>query len=479
MRTILVTFVVSLLLFLPLAGCDLIDPSNVENPDITEDAALQNPNPLQSWVTGLERQLSITLSNTTLVVSELATDNYVNTQTFFNQNVDDLVFDFRDDDIDDTFFTFNDLRESAEFGLTDVAEADDNPRPQDLAELDFFRGYGHLGLGEYFHSAPLDGGEAPATSADHFQAAIEAFQAAIDRGAGQTTAYQMGLARAYYNAGDIANATAAAQQVLDADPTFVRMADFDNQNTSGADNNEMQDALYDRGTFDDLQPLPRLDFLDPKYALISASEEAPVAILKAEEAHLILIEAALAQNDLPGAQDEMKELIDLVEQRPLRTTDESIEGRTEDDPGSRPDTTAALVAASPNDDLRAGLVLNRTETTDVPSISGTSVTDAIVDDIDSADEAWEILYLLRQEIFIAEGRRMIDFGIKFPLPENESLANPNVSEGPATQPIVPSFIDGQPLDDFTYDPDTFEAVIDVNMNRVLAQNRTSVSPFLQ
>ena len=471
-KAILILLVASL--GVGFAACDLLDPTNVENPDITEENALNTPNPLQAWKAGLDRQLAITLNNT-LIIAELGTDNYVNTQTFFNQSFDALDIRFTDSDIDDAFFTMNDLRESALFGKNTVAPGDPDARADDLAELDFYLGLSHLYLGEYFHSAPLEGSGAPATSQDHFSAAVDALTDANDSGNGDQTAYKLALARAHYNQGNAAEATNFASQVLAEDAEFVRNAEFDGNN---GPTSTLQNALYDRASFDDFQPLPRLDFLDPKYYNRGPNDESPVAILKAEEAHLILIEAALADGNLPSAQDQMKDLIALVESRPVDEIDEEAEGRTNDDPGTRPNASSVVVRSSPDDPFRSDLVLDRTAQTPVPTVSGTSVTEDIVDGISDADEAWEIYYLMRQEIFISEGRRIVDFGIKLPLPQNELLINDAVEEGPATEPIIPSFIADQPLDSFTYDQEAEEATIDVNMNRVLANNRNSVSPLL-
>jgi hypothetical protein len=125
------------------------------------------------------------------------------------------------------------------------------------------------------------------------------------------------------------------------------------------------------------------------------------------------------------------------------------------------------------------LVLTRQGTAvSVPTVSGTSVTDARVDAISSVEEGVEVLYLLRQEIFISEGRRLIDLGIKLPVSDDEALSNENVSEGAATQPIIPSFLPaGGELDAFTVDG--MQVTIQRNLNRILAQNRTAseVVPF--
>lgn len=465
-----------LLIGFAFTSCDLVDPRNVENPDITQEDALNTPNPLRSWVNGLERQLSITLNNT-LIISELGTDNYVNTQTFFNQSFDNLDIRFNDSDVDDAFFSMNRLRTSAEFGKNTVAPGDPDARPSDQAELDFFLGMAHIYLGEYFRSAPVESSGSPSSPQAHFEIAVPVLTAALESGVGNSVSYKAALARAYYNLGNAVQAANFASQVLSDDPEFIRNAEYDGNN---GPTNALQNALYDRGTFDDFQPLPRLDFLDPKYYDRGAGIESPVAILKAEESHLILIEAALAEGNLPLAQDRMKDLIDLVDDRPVEDIDETIEGRTEDDPGSRPDNSDVVVRASEDDPFIENLVLDRTSTTAVPTVSGTSVTSARVDAIADVDEAWETYYLMRQEIFISEGRRFVDFGIKLPLSENELLINPNVEEGPDIQPLIPSFVNEQRdvLNSFTYDIEAGEATITVNMNRILSQNRSEVSPFL-
>jgi hypothetical protein len=82
---------------------------------------------------------------------------------------------------------------------------------------------------------------------------------------------------------------------------------------------------------------------------------------------------------------------------------------------------------------------------------------------------------------MAEGRRFVDFGLKLPLPENELLVNENIDRATAEDQVIPSYMPSNPtqLDAFTYDIENFQATVAVNMNRVLANNRNSVSPFLQ
>jgi tetratricopeptide (TPR) repeat protein len=465
-----------------LGGCDLLDSSNVENPELTQEAALNNPDPLQQWVSGLERQMALVI-NGTVDFTSIATDNYRNTETFYNQNADALEFDIADDDIDLMFFRMNDLRESALFGKTEVLLADDSPRARDEAELDFYLGMAHLFLGEHFLNAPAEGNGTPASPEAHFNLAVDALEAALSSGNGDLTAYKLALARTYYNLGNATEATRLANEVLTEDADFVRFTEFDNQNGPV---NVMQNALYDRSTLDDFQPLPRLDFLDPKFGE-EGPAETPFPLLKAEEAHFILIENDLAAGTLADAKTQMQGLLDLVQERGLRVIDESTEGRRQEAPeatnpsGFRPDTSVVEVRASQEDPYREGLVLNRNESTMVASISGTSVTESIIDDVSTAQEAWELYYLLRQEVFMAEGRRFVDFGLKLPLPENELLVNENIDRATAEDQVIPSYMPSNPtqLDAFTYDIENFQATVAVNMNRVLANNRNSVSPFLQ
>lgn len=483
MRKIVTAALLSIFTVLGFSGCDLLNSQNVQNPQLTEDQGLSNPNPLDRWVAGLDRQMAIALNNT-VVWTELTTDNYVNTQTFYNQAADGLEINFQSDPVGDAFFDINDLRESAQFGKSTVLEKAEDPDPGNVAELSFYGGMGHLLLGEYFRSAPLDGGGEQATPSEHFQAAIDTLQNAIDSGNGDQVGYKLAQARAYYDAGNQSEATRLANEVLNADPDYVRLRKFDNQN---GPTNVMQNALYDRSSFDDLQPLPRLDFLDPKFGQ-AGSVETPFPLLKAEEAHLILIEAALADGDLPSAKSQMKDLITLVEtERDPRMVDETIEGRTHDDPGSRPDNSGVEVRASPNDPFRSGLVIDRTATSQVADVSDLSVTDSRVDNVSNADEAWELYYLMRQQIFIAEGRRFTTMGFKAPVPFDEVQINEAYSEGSdPTKTFIPSYVtdaidpaNGITLDSFEYDESAGTATIDVNMNRVLANNRSSVSPFLQ
>lgn len=463
-----------------LAACEDTDTAfNPQNPNLSEDAVLGVPNSAGKLLLGCERQISLAM-NEIVVITEIASDNYANTQTFFNQFLDNLNIDATDDDIDDAQFTFHRLRELALKGLNDIGPADPNFDDDEAAEFNFMAGYAHLLSAMYYKSLPAEPGGAPQSSETHYNVALQYFDEALKLTSNPTTvaSAQLASARAHYFLGDVAAASTAANAAIAADPSFVRFAQFDAIN---GPTNAMQDALYDRGTFDDLQPLPKLDFLDPKYNGADATQEVNVPILKIEEAHLILAEAALASNNLSAAQGIMKDIIGLVSTRPTLTFDDAREGRDHDNPGSRPDNPNVMVAASASDPMRAGLVISRQSgRVTIPVVSATSVTADMVDVLANADDALEMLYLMRQEIFIAEGMRMVDMGVKFVTSQVESILNDNVGSDDLT-PNIPDFINAikTELDDFTYDAGAGTCVIKHNVNRILVDNKASaaVLPF--
>lgn len=451
------------------------------NPDLTEEAVLGTPQSANRTLNGLERQM-VELMGEYVHLTEIASDNYDNTQTFFNQFLDILNINSTDDDIDDTQFELARFRQLALSGLNIIGPADPGYTADQEASFQFFVGMSYLLAGELFTTLPGEAGGIALPATDHLKLAEAAFMAGVTKAEDVTikTSCNLALARTLYRIGDKSGAVAAADAAIAGDPAFVRFAVTDNLNSVRTDN-EMQNAIHDRGTFDDLQPLPRLDFLDPKYNDVDASKDMDMPILKIEEAHLIKCEAAIADGALGDAQSIMKDIIALVATRPTSTFDDSIEDRSQLDPGSRPDSTVVAVAASASAMMRPGLVLNRKAgDVTVPTVSGTSVTDAMVDAVGTEDEALALLYLMRQEIFIAEGRRMTDMGIRFVVSQIEQLANANIKPED-TMPTIPSFIDAikTELDAITYDAAAETCTITHDVNAIIVANKTSdfVCPF--
>lgn len=448
---------------------ELTDFTDVENPNLTEESIVGQPNSSILWLTGMERQLSLTL-NEIVINAEIVSDNYVNTQTFYNQFLDALDIQKIDDDIEDLQFDIHRLREMADFGLESIGPGDENYSDETRAEYTFMRGMSSLWSAMYFSGLPGEPAGPVLSAEAHLTNAVNDFNNAIS--IMNNPQYHLALARAYYLQGNQSMATSTAQDAIDAGAD-LRVNTFDEANGPA---NTMESALYERGTFDDLQPLPSLDFLDPKYSFFSAAEDMGINYLKVEEAHLILCEAAIKDGDIPGAQSIMTDILGLVGSRPMVSVDDAIEGRTEIAPGSRPDSACVEVNG------RAGLVLERGEgPVMVPGVSGASLTQAEIDAISTEDEALYLLYRTRQEIFMAEGMRMVDMGIKFVIGETEELLNENVgTTGLGTAPQIPSFIAAAgDIDAFEYDADNCTATISVDVTQLLVDNKADgmVLPF--
>lgn len=480
-KNILYTFIGALILL--AYGCELVDPTEVVNPNLTEETILSTDNPITPLVRGVQRQAAL-LSQEHITISEIASDNYENTQTFYNQNLDNLTIRSQDADMNALGQDLARLRELADYGLETVAPADPATTGDQLAELYFWKAYSFMIASELFSSLPGEPNGPAISSEQNADSALVNFNLAISQ-SGATSdiigASQLASARVHRSLGNKTEAVSFAQSAISTTPNLVFNIQFDQQN---GPLNEMQTALYDRGGFDDLQVLPRLDFLDPKYYRRNATDASPLAILKIEEAHLIIAEAQLSDQNLAAALVKMQDVIDLVGTRAIESFSNEAQDRTQRSPGSRPDSTDIIVAASSQAPFREGLVLYRKgDDISVPVISGTSVDAAYLSaNATTIDEALETLYLMRQEIFIAEGRRIMDMGVKFVIGEIEYLSNPNIDiNNPGTTPVIPEFISAiaDELDAFSYDPVSREVVITHNVNRILVQNKTStlVLPF--
>lgn len=468
----LILFFVAIAIF----GCtgdfgDVVDYKEVENPNLSEASVVGQPNSASIWLTGLERQLALVFQET-LTLAELGSDNYVNTQTFFNQFMDGLEIQITDPDMRDTQRDIQRLRELAVFGINSVGPGDPNYDGATEAEFNYFEGLSYLFSAMYFSALPQEPVGVPVTASQHYQNAITAFDAAIAISA--KPEYYLAKARANYYLGNKSEAVNAANNALSLSSSFDRTVMFDESN---GPSNTFESALYQRATFDDLQPLPTLDFLDPKYSFLDPNEDAPVHYMKAEEAYLILAEAALSDNDIAAARTNLNSLLDLIATREVRNIDDSIEQRSQVDEGSRPDDASVVVNG------RSGLVLSRQDgNVDVPSVSGTSLTAADVSAMQDDDAGLVLLYRTRQEVFIAEGLRFVDMGVKLVIDENEILLNENINEGDlGTTPVIPSFISAivGDLDAITYDAGAGVATTVLDLNEILVANKSSdqVVPF--
>ena len=336
----------------------------------------------------------------------------------------------------------------------------------------------YLTMGEVFSHVPHEEDGAPQSADVALAKAVSDLQA----GAGFGPQANAALARAHRLLGDAGAAASAANAVLGATPNFIFAPPYDEQfltNTSV--------AFLVLRALQEMQPLPRLDFLDPKYT----ERDSPIPIAKAEEMHLILAEAALASGNMTEAQSQLASAITLAGSRGVVSFDDIDERRNAEIDVLRPRNAEILIRADADGPYRAGLVLDRpSDGLKIPNISGTSLSADSVASLGSADELWHALWLARQEILFLEGRRLADLGIKLPIMLREIDQNENINEGdPGTVPIVPAYIPSSPqyaMDIYSpyvlYDGDDTDATLietmvtmGVDMNRVLVAN--NASPF--
>ncbi|WP_343305846.1 hypothetical protein AAHN97_01645 [Chitinophaga niabensis] len=450
---------------------------NVLNPNVTDQVYLNNPNAAKSWVNGLRRQLALTM-NQVVVSTELTSDNYFNNRTLSSKVFDIPQIDYFDLDVNNLQVQVQRLREMADYGLNKVLPADRSATAADSAEIYFSKAFAHLLSGELFVALPGSSTGPVLSSTEHLNLALANLDKAITLATdvNEKKAYALLKARVYYAAGDAVNAAKFASAAL-ADKTLLRQVKYDGVNGTS---NDMQTYLYS-STNNEFAPLPRLDFLDPKYyhTGLANADQKPVTIVKAEEAYLILAETQLASNELPAAKLTLKNLLtEVVALRPVVMIDDSKETRNG---GNRTDypLTAVQVKFDAADAPRSNHVLNRKAgNIKAYTVSGTLVTTADIDATVTQDDILYLLYRLRQEIFIAEGRRMTDLGIKFPVSQTEQLNNSYV-KAEHTKAQIPTFIPlNRGMDDFTVAAGIVTMKYD--MNKVLVQNKSAkeIFPFI-
>jgi len=504
MKNLTTTFKFStlLILFLTaglLVSCDFLDPTGVTNPQATgEDLARANE-PVKALMPGLEAQFARSLGSI-VVVTETVSDNYSVNGTGISSTFDEpgeLTVD-----VDATngtgaatgaYWNASELRALATFVIDDIIPADETATNADIARIYYYRGMGNLFQGENFVSALLEREGSPVSAQTLLTRAAEDFTESLSlvSSGDLANAVRAALARTHRALGNGSEAVEFALSVLSADPEFLFTQPFDDNLSNPAHSFLVARALKE------LQPLPRLDFLDPKYS--SRSSAIPVA--KAEEMYLILAEAALSGTpDLVTARTHLNDAISLATNEDAGRTFvefEEDDQRLNNQLQARPRHSLFEVKAGPDAPARSGLVLTRPGVIMTPEISSTSFTQQDVDEAATAEELIYLLYNLRQEILFLEGRRLHDLGIRINFMLREIDSNVSVTrESLGSRTYVPSYIptgngldlydpaspypDGEPDDPENPSVTTTEITILHDINAILASERGTVidNPFL-
>jgi hypothetical protein len=480
---------VSGLVMLTAGSCDFLDPTSVENPRTTDEDLARALNPTASLLPGLRAQFS-RMVQSTVVLTETVSDNYSIHGTGLDHAYD-LPRTIGPGTVNSTgvvtgaYWNAQELKALATFLIDVIMPGDDRKTPAMVAEAHYRRGMAYLHLAENFAGAPVALDGTPQTAAQLLDLARADLMEAEGVAGPIGLAAKAALARVHRWAGDAAAAAAAAGQVIAADPEFVFFAEYDAASVS----NQPYAYLVSRA-LKEMQPLPRLDFLDPKYT----HSESSIPVAKAEEMHLIMAEAAMASGQWATGAGHLATAIEVAHARPTQLFSENDQ-RLNNDGSPRPRHSTILVASAPGSEYRAGLVLDRPGQVVVRPISGTSLNADSIRAIPATnqDALLHALYLARQEIMLLEGRRMADLGIRLPIMRREIETNPNINAGDlGTQVVVPAWIPvddeidrftpaspyppgTQPSDDTP--PATTQVVILHDLNRILVQNRAAALPL--
>lgn len=467
---------------LTLAGCDVLDPTQVENPRTTDDDLAQAERPTAALLDGLRAQFARAIS-ATVVTTEFASDNFSihgtglgGNDLDFPENLAPNVGILNTTAQDGLYWNTQELRAQGDFLLEEIAPEDENATAAQIAEAHYFRGMAFLLQGENFVALPTAEDEEPVPAATLLSNAQSDFTATLDRvdpNSDLAVRTNAALARTHRALGNVDQAESFAQDALAAGGRdFLINQPYDADNLD----NGPHDYLVQR-SLQEMQPLPRLDFLDPKYT----AEDSPIPVASAEETKLILAEVALANDNPSEAKSQLEEVISLASSR-NRTTFTDNDERLNNALDKRPDTSAIQIRFEPEAPLVDDLVLDRPGAVETPTVSGTHVTAAQVNGASGTDLE-RLLYLVRQEVLLLEGHRLHDLGIRLPMMLREIETNPNISMGDTgTEATVPDWIPaGKEMDEYTpsvlyQDGDsgpltTTEVTMLHDMNRTIVEER--------
>lgn len=472
-----------------LGACDFLDPTEVENPRTTPEDLAQAQEPTAALLPGIRAEFAGAI-NAFATTHAVASDDYsihgtgmLNTLDFPERlTASDL--NSTSDDETGLYFQLQETRALADFVLDEIVPDDDTAPPALVGEAHFYRGMTYLMLAESFRGAPVERNGAALSDSELLQRAVTDLQAAESMANATFSLAATGaLARAHRAAGDATAAVGKADELLAADGAFLWSQGYDALSITNT-----PWAFLVLRSLQEMQPLPRLDFLDPKYLV----RDQGIPVVKAEEMHLILAEAALANGQRAVAQAELAAAIELAETRPAESFDDEDE-RLNGDFTIRPRDDEIVVRADADSPFRAGLVLDRPGVIEAPVVSATSLSADSVLALTTTEEVTHALYLARQEILFLEGRRTADLGIKLPIMQREADINTSVEANDAVMLVfVPGFIppDNQ-IDEFTprspytvtdggetVTLDTTEITIRFDMNRLLVENRPPFTPVV-
>ena len=483
-RAVCITMVLSL----TLNACDFLDATEVSNPRTTPEELANAPEPTSALLPGTRAQFARAV-NAVVVATAVGSDDYASFRTGLGGNEIDFPRGITPNNAliasNETgslgiYWHLQELRALGDFILDEVSPTDDTATNEQLSELRYYRGMAYLMQGENFVALPTEEDGLPVRAGELLQRAAADFAEAVtlDPSGEFATRAQAALARTHRALGNVAEAGQSAQAALDAaGASFLFQSNYDNTTPDLTLDNLAHAYLVSR-SLQEMQPLPRLDFLDPKYL----RDDSPISTEKAEEMYLILAEVAMAGGDYSTARDRLIDASTTAETRSMETLDDTDQ-RLNDDLSIRPRSAEIMLRADANSPFLPGYVLTRPGSIDTPVVSATSIPADSLLNVPVSEELQlrRLLYTMRQEILLLEGRRLQDLGIRFPMMLREIDTNPNITQGDlGTEVSVPAFIPADnEMDQYNplslYDADgnltATEVTILHDMNLVIARDR--------
>ena len=233
-----------------LNSCNLIEPNEVENPNITEETFLRGSNSMDTWVNGAEKTFALTVG-TFCLHTEIISDNYYNNYTRESKVFDKPEINNNDQDAASMERGISKMCEAANFGLNKVQKYDKQTMEEHLSKLYLIKSYAFLLAGENFMALPVEQGGKVKTWKEQLNLALNTLDECskyAKTDSAQALVHTL-KARAYYRLGNADKAITESEAALSLSSKLLSTVKFDAANGV---TNSIQDDIWKTM----YQPLP-------------------------------------------------------------------------------------------------------------------------------------------------------------------------------------------------------------------------------
>ena len=142
---------------LSLSACDLLEPSDIVNPNVDEDTFKNTPNAVETWINGTNSTFATTIGEFA-ELTEILSDNYFNNSSQGSKVFDYPTLLYTDPDVTNLQRAIGTIREMALNGLNNISQANQGMTQEQEFNLRYIEGYSYLLAGEYFVGLPEENG---------------------------------------------------------------------------------------------------------------------------------------------------------------------------------------------------------------------------------------------------------------------------------------------------------------------------------